>query len=1315
MKKRIFTLLGGVLYGALMSLTVQAQEWTDITDDNVTTSEANLLSNPSFETLGSVKSGSQYNIGEPWTWNIGSANIRVESHADAKNGSYALFWRGSGNNNFISQSVSGLKANTWYEVKLSQILGSNANADYYIGIGTEAGTYELANTTVKLGTNNNGIKKVWFRLPSNVSETTTYYFTLANTPSNTASGSDPLSRIDWISLVECCEDATSGTWYMYDEKTGTFLSRGSTWGTRSTTDTYGYPIEVVGTKPLTYLLKELDMSVSNVGLGTNLYTDNGSPCEWTFSGDAENGYTAYNATAGGYLTANGCLADTKVVTDAADASKWKLMSATEYKIFFTDKEAADKNAVLTAAGITDATFDAYISQCSEREHTSMIQNAALSGDTGGWTWTAGPSRGGSIATNGNGSECYEGIGNLTQTVTGLNKGIYKVTIQGFYRDGSNANCVQFDNAGWVMSNMYFKANDFETRIMGWAEDRAGDANPNSMSDYKALADAAPDDNGVRKYENAFYTYVGEDGQLALNIGIPGFVGGGWAIFSNVTLTYYIHEVSEADAAELLASIPTDAMYSVTKAALDEAVEAFESNKSIANYNALAEAIKTANASVADYAKLKAAIESLYTVIDPTYTALATAKSEAQTIYESGSAATCDAAIAALNTAVNAAKVADYDYVVTDFQYGVELGDWIPSGPTGKKTDQHWSGNSREYLEQSEAAWNQNAWSISYNQDVTLPAGDYVFKVAGRRAAGNSCTLQLVVTDKTTSAVIGTVSDFPEGDSGLGINKTGATSFDPADPEGFTNDGNGRGFQWRYVKFSLTESATVNIAVSANATDYHQWVSFCDATVQTNADANIAMIAYNVALNDANTALNNDTYANVTGSEKSALEDAIAADMSGMTKSEIEAATTALKDLTTAFTSAKGTYDEFAAVKTAEVPTLPYAADVRKDAVTATQSATPANAAACATALNDYYTALRAYYESNAMAEGYDGAKNVTSWITNPLFTDGLNGWTSSQSGGKLGVLNNEPPTYSDGSNAAYYDYYNGSANNQHGYQILQNLPAGVYYLTVTVRADVNLNNVFVKMGDQQIAINKIGATGGVFGRGWNDYSVEYTNAKMQDVTIEVYSTPDGGNKSGWLGFTNVRLVQLQAGAQLSINPTAQYGTFIAPFSVTIPEGVEAFTCSSTNGSTLVLNGLLKTIPANKPVIVFSKSEEGIDQTFYGKSTATEDTYTDGLLTGVYTATTAPVGSYVLMLSDDKAVFGTVVADHQPTVGANRCYFTAPADNVAKAFFFGHGTTNIDNVGINAPADDVIYDLTGRRVEKATKGIYIINGKKAYIK
>ena len=60
--------------------------------------------------------------------------------------------------------------------------------------------------------------------------------------------------------------------------------------------------------------------------------------------------------------------------------------------------------------------------------------------------------------------------------------------------------------------------------------------------------------------------------------------------------------------------------------------------------------------------------------------------------------------------------------------------------------------------------------------------------------------------------------------------------------------------------------------------------------------------------------------------------------------------------------------------------------------------------------------------------------------------------------------------------------------------------------------------------------------------------------------------------------------------------------------------------------------------------------------------------------------------------------------------------SAVADASAPMFSFdrGEGTTDIIDVE-PAMENVVIYDLTGRRVEKMEKGIYIVNGRKVYVK
>ena len=51
-----------------------------------------------------------------------------------------------------------------------------------------------------------------------------------------------------------------------------------------------------------------------------------------------------------------------------------------------------------------------------------------------------------------------------------------------------------------------------------------------------------------------------------------------------------------------------------------------------------------------------------------------------------------------------------------------------------------------------------------------------------------------------------------------------------------------------------------------------------------------------------------------------------------------------------------------------------------------------------------------------------------------------------------------------------------------------------------------------------------------------------------------------------------------------------------------------------------------------------------------------------------------------------------------------------------SFSFGQGTTGIDAIEAGA-ADKAAtwYDLSGRRVDNPTKGVYIVNGKKVIVK
>ena len=217
-------------------------------------------------------------------------------------------------------------------------------------------------------------------------------------------------------------------------------------------------------------------------------------------------------------------------------------------------------------------------------------------------------------------------------------------------------------------------------------------------------------------------------------------------------------------------------------------------------------------------------------------------------------------------------------------------------------------------------------------------------------------------------------------------------------------------------------------------------------------------------------------------------------------------------------------------------------------------------------------------------------------------------------------------------------------------------------------------------------------------------SKEYNN-ETGVLTVTV-SRPNAEDKTYTIQFYN-------ASATLAVNSAAQYGTFCAPFDVTIPEDVQAFTIDgiAENGK-LTLVEQQSTIPAHTPVIVYSESTSDINAVQFG--VATSGTATSDYLKGVYTDTTAPVGSYVLQNQSGRVGFYQVQEGIQPMVRANRAYLTVPGPANVKAFYMDDATA-IQTVEELLSGMAEIYDLAGRRQQKLQKGINIVGGKKVLVK
>lgn len=215
------------------------------------------------------------------------------------------------------------------------------------------------------------------------------------------------------------------------------------------------------------------------------------------------------------------------------------------------------------------------------------------------------------------------------------------------------------------------------------------------------------------------------------------------------------------------------------------------------------------------------------------------------------------------------------------------------------------------------------------------------------------------------------------------------------------------------------------------------------------------------------------------------------------------------------------------------------------------------------------------------------------------------------------------------------------------------------------------------------------------------------------VNLATNADPGQGQSGDQLYIDDVELLYDTEYDEVPVvKSEAKYGTFCAPFDVNVPYGMKAYTVQGVNADTsLDMTAVEGTIPANTPVILEGDGAKSL--VAYG--VAAPAVAEAGLLTGVYADTEAPVGSYVLQNIDDKVGFYQVAAGQQPTVKANRAYLTVAVPN-AKVFYFtaedAEEATGIENVNVNGNVNDgAVYNMAGQKVNKAVKGIYIINGKK----
>ena len=581
-------------------------------------------------------------------------------------------------------------------------------------------------------------------------------------------------------------------------------------------------------------------------------------------------------------------------------------------------------------------------------------------------------------------------------------------------------------------------------------------------------------------------------------------------------------------------------------------------------------------------------------------------------------------------AVNQLKVNEYNYVTETYTSDVTsvLPAWTLTNIAGDTKGQHWSGDgNKTYFDR----WNGAAITSTVSATYNLPAGQYAFYAAGRgQAEKSTAKLTMTIGEETKE-----ISYVMKGDTGFGIDKTGKANF-TAGEDTYANDNKGRGWEWRFITFLLTEATDVTF--SAVSTENGSWASFADLTLATTSD-NTGIIQQMIAKEVKNAEDLRDNAANVgdgvfqiPNSAVVALNGAISVANSTSSISEVESAISALQQAEADFRNA----------------------------------------------------------ELNAPADGQ---------LFNVILTFG--GWTYDQ----------KAMTYLAGDRADMGGYnikYNAPANENlaqaftftkvegNNYKMSQiDADGNVRYMTTGVPYGGNTSQIRTSTNAEDAMLVTVipTATEGV----WNLKNTEANNfIGSQDAGVYTVNSH--------IDFNIVETTK----PSIAINTTAAgYGTTMLPFAVAeLPSGVKAYTCAGIDGTTLTLEEVT-TLAANKPYII----EGAWNETVTGDAQGTTLTYTEGLLTGVYAETAAPVESYVLQSQNDVTGFYKVAEGKQPNVPANHAYLTAPSE--ARVLYFDNATA-IRAIEVLTSGEAEIYNAAGARQNGLQKGVNIIKqGNKTF--
>ena len=179
-----------------------------------------------------------------------------------------------------------------------------------------------------------------------------------------------------------------------------------------------------------------------------------------------------------------------------------------------------------------------------------------------------------------------------------------------------------------------------------------------------------------------------------------------------------------------------------------------------------------------------------------------------------------------------------------------------------------------------------------------------------------------------------------------------------------------------------------------------------------------------------------------------------------------------------------------------------------------------------------------------------------------------------------------------------------------------------------------------------------------------------------------------------------------------------------------PSGIDVYEITNVTATEITTTKLTDgVIPAYRPLLLMKNGADGLTAMSIGSPEAPSTGYdaTTGIVSQTFTAATvfgatkgvdadATGATYILGRTYMLKSGEFVAVDQFDGIAANRCWLTLSGTPAASLQIRRGGTTEVSGVKELRPVrDDAWYSITGRRVSKPTRGVYINNGRKILIK